>query len=83
MSKPATSAMPDVERAALSIDEVAAMLGCSPNHVRRMAAEGADGFPRTVRLGARVLLDRGAVLAWLRRDSTTVERARSTVQVRG
>lgn len=83
MNKPADSATAGADCVGLSVEGVAAMLGVSPNHVRRMAAEGVDNFPRSRRIGARVLWDRDAVLAWFRRDTLTVNRGGVAVQVRG
>jgi predicted DNA-binding transcriptional regulator AlpA len=54
---------PATERATLDADEVAALIGCSAAHVRRLAARGE--FPKPLRLGTRVMWSRALVLAFV------------------
>ena len=51
------------DRLTLDIDEVAALLGCSAAHIRRLVARGQ--FPAPVPLGARRVWSREAVLAFV------------------
>lgn len=60
---PATTEPQPTERATLDVDEVAALLGCSAAHVRRLAARGQ--FPQPLRLGTRVVWSRQVVLGFV------------------
>ena len=66
------TAPPPIESAALllSVAQVAAMLGCSPRHVWRMADSGS--FPRPVSLGSKLKRwPRATVEAFLSECSTS------------
>ena len=66
----------------MTIDQVAAMVKCSPAHVRRLVNRGE--FPAPARLGALVRWDRFTVLRWLAQNTgATVNRGGKVVQVRG
>jgi predicted DNA-binding transcriptional regulator AlpA len=62
MSKPA--AVFDPSTTLLHAKQIAAFLGCSPKHVRRLSDRG--DFPRPVKAGRRILRwPREAVEKWL------------------
>jgi len=51
------------EPALLDVRQVAAMLGCSPRHIYRLADRGA--MPRPVKLGGLVRWCRAAIEIWI------------------
>jgi predicted DNA-binding transcriptional regulator AlpA len=60
---PTDTAVPPSETLTLDAEAVAALIGCSAAHVRRLAARGL--FPQPLRLGARVLWSRAVVLGFV------------------
>lgn len=73
---------------ALDVNSVAALLRCSPAHIRDLVREGR--FLAPVKLGHLARWSRAAVLAWLREGTgrangtgKTADRGGVTVQVRG
>lgn len=67
---------------ALDVDGVAAILGCSPAHVRALVRRGE--FLRPAKLGALARWSRVAVLRWLEENTgPTAQRAGQAVQARG
>lgn len=60
--------------ALLDVNEVAALLACSPRHVYRMADAGK--MPRPLRLGALVRWDRASLSAWIAGGCKPVRTAR-------
>lgn len=65
----------EFERAALlSVKEVAALLACSPRHVRRLADAGK--MPQPVRLGALIRWDQSAIKCWIAEGCPTVPATR-------
>ena len=58
-----SSAVSPAVPALLTVRQVAAMLGCSPRHVYRLADAGK--MPGPVRLGVLVRWDRAAIESWL------------------
>lgn len=54
---------PGTKAALLDVDQVAAMLSCSPRHVRRLAEAGR--MPRPVHLGALTRWARADIEAWI------------------
>ena len=70
-----TDTMPPGGRAALSVPEAGAVLGCSASTVWRLLADGE--LPR-VRIGRRVYVSRAAVDDFLARGGTTSTALRPT-----
>lgn len=66
----------ELERLALSVDEVAGLLGVSARHTWKLHATGR--VPRPVRLGRSVRWQRKELLAWLDAGAPTRDRWEAT-----
>ena len=55
--------MPQTQQRLLKVNEVAALLGVSQEHVRRLNDRGA--MPRAMKLGRSIRWDRSAVEQWV------------------
>ena len=69
---------PPVESALLDVEQVAALLHCSPRTVYRLADAGK--MPRPLKLGALVRWRRDQVLAWINAGCPTCRAMKSVAR---